>query len=428
MKILGEFLRSITNENSLDLMQNTSIDAIEKLRKIYYKVEGVKHNLVIAVYGSLARYEMLPMSDMDVLLFADDEKIVEKAKDLIKSLNFDYVDVPSKNFINLDNLKQFALSNSPDGHVAKLLIVAGSHDTKTYKQLTSVKKISNRQHLLLENLIFDYNYLNYRAKQKYTSIGENLKYSKGGTRDNLYFDWGADFLTKSDVSQKSSLNQIPQIKYSIPIICKYLNRENEKNDLLSCINFINVIKNQALLLKKQGGYFDGLMSVATSRELLYNYKYENIKNEYELITIHNLARNTIFSFREMLYNKVLATLRTQIETSKYCKHLVNIADMWDNNSLNKDDIIPELLKSGRWSDIASVVCQDDASSDSIDYAVDIALKNSAYSHLQRIAIRHSNTSDKTLNKILANNQIAGCEEIDKRYQKILEKRLEENER
>ncbi len=29
---------------------------------------------------------------------------------------------------------------------------------------------------------------------------------------------------------------------------------------------------------------------------------------------------------------------------------------------------------------------------------------------------------------MVNNQIAGCEEIDKRYQKILEKRLRENEK
>lgn len=428
MKISDEFLKNINNENSFDLMQSTSREAIKKLREIYYKVEGEKHNLVMAVYGSLARYEMLPMSDMDVLLFADNEEVIDKTKELIKSLNFDYVDVPSKNFINLDNLKQFALSNSPDGHVAKLLIVAGPENSKTYEQLTNVRKLSNNPFLLLENIIFDYNYLNYRVKQKHTNIGENLKYSKGGTRDNVYFDWVADFLTRCNISQKSHLTQVPQIKYSVPIICKYLNKENETNDLLSCINFVNTVKNQALLLKKQGGYFDGLMSVATSKELLYNYKYKNVKDEYELIEIHNAARNKIFEFREMLYNKVLSTLKTQVENSEHCKHLVDIANVWDDKVLNKDEIISKLLKSGRWSDIASVVCQDNASASNIDYAVDLALKNPAYSHLQRIAIKHNNTSSKTLDKILVNNQIAGCEEIDKRYQKILEKRLEENER
>lgn len=428
MKISGEFLKNINNENSIDLMQNTSRDAIKKLREIYYKVEGEKYNLIIAVYGSLARYEMLPMSDMDVLLFADNDNVIEKAKNLIKKLNFDYIDVPSKNFINLENIKQFALSNSPDGHVAKMLIVAGSQDSKIYEQLTDVKKISNSQYLLLENLIFDYNYLNYRAKQKFTLIGENLKYSKGGTRDNLYFDWVADFLTKCNMSQKSYSNQAPQIKYSIPIVCKYLNKENESNDLLSCINFVNNIKNQALLLKKQGGYFDGLMSIATSKELLYNYKYKNIKNEYELIEIYNATKNRIFEFREMAYNKVLSTLRTHSAEVDEFQRLLNIADIWDDKIPNKNDIIPKLLKNGRWSDIASVICQDNATSINIDNAVDIALKNPAYSHLQRIAIKHNNTSNETLNKIIVNNQIAGCEEIDKRYQKILEKRLIENER
>lgn len=55
-------------------------------------------------------------------------------------------------------------------------------------------------------------------------------------------------------------------------------------------------------------------------------------------------------------------------------------------------------------------------------------KKPEYSHLLRIAIKHHNTTDKTLNKIFINNQIAGCEEIDKRYQKMLYRRLEENER
>lgn len=87
-----------------------------------------------------------------------------------------------------------------------------------------------------------------------------------------------------------------------------------------------------------------------------------------------------------------------------------------------------MLKNGRWSDIATIICQDDASAINIDYAVDVALKKKEYSHLQRIAVKHNNTSDKTLNKILANNQIAGCEDIAQRYQKILKKRLEENER
>ena len=64
----------------------------------------------------------------------------------------------------------------------------------------------------------------------------------------------------------------------------------------------------------------------------------------------------------------------------------------------------------------------------IDYAVELAFKKPEYSHLLRIAIKHPNTSDKTLNKILMHNQIAGCEEIDTRYQKILVKRLNEYER
>lgn len=48
-------------------------------------------------------------------------------------------------------------------------------------------------------------------------------------------------------------------------------------------------------IRKQGDYFDRsicdyfdeTMSIATSRKLLYNYKYYNIENEYELVKIHN---------------------------------------------------------------------------------------------------------------------------------------------
>ena len=98
MKISEEFLKSITNENAIDLMQITSRNTIKSLREIYHQLEGDKCNLIIAVYGSLARYEMLPMSDMDVLLFADNEEIINKTKTIIKSLKFDYLDFPSNDF------------------------------------------------------------------------------------------------------------------------------------------------------------------------------------------------------------------------------------------------------------------------------------------------------------------------------------------
>lgn len=428
MKISEEFLKSITNENAIDLMQITSRNTIKSLREIYHQLEGDKCNLIIAVYGSLARYEMLPMSDMDVLLFADNEEIINKTKTIIKSLKFDYLDFPSNDFLNLDNLKQFALSNSPDGHVAKFHIVAGTTDSKTYKQLINVRNISNNPYLVLENLIFDFNYLNYRVRQKYSRLGENLKYSNGGTRDILYLDWAADFLTNGEVSEKSRLNELPQIKYSIPIICRYLKREDEENDLLSCVNFVNIVKNQALLLKSQKRYFDGTMSVATAKELLNNYTYKNIVNEYELIEVHNSARSMIYNYCKLMYNKFLSSLRERVDTSTECRRLVDIADIWGKKSLDRDNIIKKLLKNGRWSDIATVICQDEATPINIDYAVDIALKKPEYSHLLRIAIKHNNTSDKTLNKILRNNQIAGCEDIDKRYKKILNERLKENER
>ena len=407
MKISEEFLKSITNENAIDLMQITSRNTIKSLREIYHQLEGDKCNLIIAVYGSLARYEMLPMSDMDVLLFADNEEIINKTKTIIKSLKFDYLDFPSNDFLNLDNLKQFALSNSPDGHVAKFHIVAGTTDSKTYKQLINVRNISNNPYLVLENLIFDFNYLNYRVRQKYSRLGENLKYSNGGTRDILYLDWAADFLTNGEVSEKSRLNELPQIKYSIPIICRYLKREDEENDLLSCVNFVNIVKNQALLLKSQKRYFDGTMSVATAKELLNNYTYKNIVNEYELIEVHNSARSMIYNYCKLMYNKFLSSLRERVDTSTECRRLVDIADIWGKKSLDRDNIIKKLLKNGRWSDIATVICQDEATPINIDYAVDIALKKPEYSHLLRIAIKHNNTSDKTLNKILRNNQIAG---------------------
>lgn len=54
--------------------------------------------------------------------------------------------------------------------------------------------------------------------------------------------------------------------------------------------------------------------------------------------------------------------------------------------------------------------------------IDIALNNNAFSHLFRVAIHHSDTTNKTLEKILSNDQIAGSAELEKRYQDVLSKR------
>ena len=423
MKISEECLSNVISENSIHLMQVTSRQAINDLKRIYDEIDGKKHDLIIAVYGSLARYEMLPMSDIDVLLFANDSSIVNIAKEKIRQLQFDYIDFPSESFVKLDNLKQFALSNSPDGHIVKLCIVGGDSESEKYKEVVKIRDISNNPQLLLENLVFDYNYFNYRVQQKLNPLGENLKYSYGGTRDFVYFDWFSDFITSGNVSRKSRVKAIPQIQYSIPIICEYLGRKEEQEKLFNCINFVNTIKNQALLLKKQGGYFDGIMGLATARELLYNYDYENIPNELELIKLHTYARSIVFQYRQMLYNKIIEQLRLHSHNLEYCKHLVDIADIWSGNTEMRNEVIQNLLSNGRWSDVATVVCQESASSLNIDYAVSLAFQKPEYSHLLRIAIKHPNTSNQTLKRILYNHQIAGCEDIDRRYQKILNERL-----
>lgn len=423
MKISKTVLDNISSDNSINLMRTTSKSTIKDLREVYNLVNGDENGLVLAVYGSLARFEMLPLSDMDILIFAENEQIIPKTKELIEKLNFDFLDFPSEDFLNLDNIKKFADSNSPDGHAVALYIVAGLPNSRIYKELISARDMGNQPELMLENLIYNYNYINYTVKRKKNPLGANLKYSYGGSRDMIYFDWAGDFLTESKNTELAQTNEVPQIIYSIPTILDFIEKPSEQHTLLSSINFINSIKNQALLLKTQGGHFDGLMSEKTAIELLRNYNY-NICDEKELIKIHELTRKIIHYHKKLIYNKIVENLKSNIYNTENYQRLLYMVNLWENpNCQEKDIIIEKLLTNGRWADIVSVICQENARPQDIDYAVDIALNNNAFSHLFRVAIHHPNTTNKTLKKILSNDQIAGSAELEKRYQDVLSKRM-----
>jgi predicted nucleotidyltransferase len=431
METSKEYFQKIKFEDTIKLMGKTSLRLMQDLKNIYHAIDGKKNDVTMAVFGSPARYEMLPLSDVDVLLFTNDDTnqdnkyIIDKAKILIKSLPYDKIDIPIGKFSDVNNLVDLALSNSPDGHVVKTCLVEGRAERRAVQELNKARDISDRKKMLLENLIFDHHYINYRAHQKHNPLGANLKYSRGGSRDIIYFDWASDYLTGAKTSSRARSTGVPQIKYSVPIVCDYIGEQDTQDNLVKSINVINTVKNQALTLKKQGGHFDGLMSEETAKQLLFNYDYRNAGDVNGLISAHELARSIIASIKQKIYNKTIKDIDCKLDETEDVKYLLSIDSIWNNSDPNKrDEIIKSLLERGRWVDVATVICQDNADADSIDRAVAIALKKPAYAHILRIAAKHVNTASETLYKILASNQVAGDEDVDRRYRDIIIKRLE----
>lgn len=422
-------LQEVETLDTLQLMEQTSTGLVSELEDIYETLDGDNHGLIISVFGSPARYEMLPLSDVDVLLMPENEnrsdKTLSYAEKLIRNLPYDKVDIPKIDILGSNKLRSLANSNSPDGHITKSLLVCAPEASPFAQELLDSRAVLDDPELQLEGLIFDYHFLSYRAQQKSTEREANLKYSEGGTRDIIYLDWAADFLSGAQISKTSRELALPQIELSIPTVADFLENEAPISELPQAINVLNTIKHQALELGNEGIYFDGLMSEQTATFLMHYYSYgEIVDSPRKLINIHTMARKTLSDVKDALYQKFINDVNSKAETDESAKYLSLIDRVWSEDpTLDMHAAVSALLERSRWVDIATVMSRKNATSSHIDHITNLALETPAYSHALRIAIRHPNTSTETLYKLLDADSLATDDDIDKRYRSMLIQRL-----
>ncbi len=415
------------NDIIYKLMQKTSAEMIINLEKYYNKLKFIDETF-FAVYGSLARYEMLPMSDLDLIILTKNNLDKEKFINQLSNLNYDFLDYPSENFFNIEKANEFAHSNSPDGHLLAYLKI-GDVENNTAKIMRNSKNIAHSKEYLMENLVFNYNYMLYNMKLKVDSRGDNLKYSNGATRDIVYFDWFADYLFNGEICYKSQKQKTPNILLSIDVVSTFLQNlgfsyEETYSELFYSINVVNQLKHQALMLKQQKLHFDGLMSDITACEILKNFSYPNINNPNQLILIHKESKNIVSKYKDILYNYLITDVLSEKDDCDYKYRIKLIHNIWNNQSdIAKEEEKKFLLENQRFPDLMTLLCSNAITPEIIDEIVDIAIGFNSYSHILRVAIKHPLTSCNTLKKIYYSNLVAGCDTINSKYIAIMERKL-----
>ena len=437
-----ENMRSFNNDrqpklkpiDTLALMAKTSLTLTQELDNIYHhnvadsqKIGGV----VLGVFGSGERNEMLPYSDVDTAIFTSDNKTIDSLSADIRALPYDKIDIPIAENFNVSKLLRFAEENSPDSHSLHLKIIGAEAPAETLDGLGRIKETLTSRKSYLENLVFDYHYLKYRAGKKGNEKTPNLKYSNGGPRDMLYLDWAASYFTNNGTNKKADMNKIPRIKYSIDELSDEV-PEVAAEELLWSINTVNTVKHHALEILHQGGKFDGVLSDLTCKDLLNNYDYGGVRDVGELKNQYSLARSAIRFTKDAVYNKVLKELSDDEFGSDFSNRMRDIDMIWthkselDSSSRSRELIMDRLMCDGRWSSVATVVAQDDANEKQIDMAVDLASETPSFSHIFRIVAKHPNVSRNTLQRLLRFNEIALDDDVNSRYRKIIQERLASN--
>ena len=412
------------------LMGETTVRLIADLEEIHEAVGGDEHGLTFAVFGSPARYEMLPQSDVDVLLvseYGQENTAYADARQALAELPYDKVDLPHTQMITDGEFRSYAASNSPDSHTARALVVASATHALVPTEIREARKVLDRVDLQVEGLVFDYHFLNDRAARKAQDDGANLKYSPGGTRDIVYFDWFADYLTGGGAGHRSQATATPNILTSMSVIHEVLDGRVSIEGLSCDVNFVNALKYLALKQRDEGAQFDGMMSRSTAEQLaVVDELQDNQFSAEELIEQHRQARSTISFAKDALHTVLVDILRDDATHQEEASHLLLIDRVWDQDpTIEREKALATLIERGRWVDLGTVVSQPDATSEQIDQIVDVALRDEAYLHAIRIAIQHPNTESSTLLKMLDAKHLATDDDIDMRYRAMLLKRVED---
>lgn len=428
----GELYRQIEVPNSYALMTQTSLQLRDSLKEIYDRIPDADPELAVAVFGSPARYEMLPYSDVDLLVFCNpkSEKSVQGAHVIIqnaKGLPYDKVDTPVT-VQTPEDLLAIAHTNSPDAHMADCDLVVAHQNFDPANDIEKSKAaLASRR---LENVVFGYYFLTHRAKLKESPEGVSLKYSPGGTRDFLYLDWAADYITDGETATEARRLGCPQLQLSLPILMQALGRGSELGRVEQAVHFLNACKNAALELAHHGlGVFDGLMGNRTAASIVENYQFSSDVTSTEMITAHEQARGVIRQLKDEIFDHIVSSSLRGVATAgtdaDLTARLKIINEVWRNeiSEQDKHSVYEELIASSDWAAVTTVTCQDDATPTQLHKITEIARDTPGYEFTLRLVIQHPHTPAMSLVSLLAHPRLATDIAVDAKYRKMLRERL-----
>jgi|GEM_PF-5372035 len=448
--------------DSFSVMSNTTEGFKRNIAEVWedlsYELEPeTLEGMGLFAFGSPNRAEMCPQSDVDILFTSTATQADSGLRaDVIKRLQalpYDKIDIPP--WENLAVAKNNAVIGSPESDYADATFVAGDQAIgKDYDNLEIKEGFLNRQ-ALQHKLIFQRYFFDYRYSKKDDSMGVNLKYSPGGTRDFIYFDWFYDY-QQGLAARIGAETNTPQIYDAINFLgVEGFLPENEVQQLWSAVEHVGFVKHAALELGKgtpqQGKAF---MNLPTSIQLLQNYPAyflsHGLTEPNQTIDFYNSQRQIVYRNRNLLFTHTVQDLAIEkgaewaeqfneanskdalsvVDQKNYVQadHFVKLAYIWKANNLADSSSLSRFAAQEKdsldWNILASLLCSDHLPASAISVFAENQARLPNYEYLTRMIIKNKSTSAHTLQGLLSLPRLALSDIVDGEYRQLIAQKLE----
>lgn len=418
---------------SFELMQYTTEHFVNqlvhlwtRLGKEYPQINALGYGLF--VFGSPKRVEMLPQSDIDLVVISPESPTKDCLRNIIvnqiNELPYDKPDIPPWHSIN--DMELYANIGSPEGDYADAkLVIASPAVRQAYKESRVSDIFASCEHLA-RKLVFHHYFFDYRYRGKITAKGINLKYSPGATRDLIYFDWYHDLQAVVLKNAQPRRNNLPQLEEAIQSLCdEGMVDESEFRQLARAIDFVVFTKHAVLeLLRDTASKGKGYMNFSTANALLAYYPdfYQRTGGftPQALQIVYDRSRTIIYNVRKRIFESV-------VQRFGQAQDLQQMIALWEaiisGNTKQVKLMQKQIRHSTDWHFLAALLTSDQIDPMLIHELATGQATMPGYEYLNRLIIKNMRTSPKTLRMLLQAHSLALSTGVDLEYRNMIINRL-----
>lgn len=316
-------------------MQETSRTYMEHIQKIFRNslasfAESTFPSMentgcAVFFFGSPKQFSALPLSDADIVVFntpdlLDVRKVFESQ---VANLPFvDHNDIPS-DWSGIEHLYPYAYADdSPEAEYAFLLPIDGDPTViDEYNRSPILRHFLERQNRG-SKILFSRPYLDQQYADKSTREGDNLKYSKGASRDLIFFSWFYEYMYGLEGEMFFRSSSVPKILLGLRSLAITEDLSSSQVDeALQAIDIINFVKYRTLELLEQEYLAElekgnlevkkgkGYMNEKTARLLLQDAYKEfsqlGVETWEDLQRLYSRSKTIVASLRTTIEQRVL---------------------------------------------------------------------------------------------------------------------------
>lgn len=370
---------------------------------------------VLWVGGSLGRREMLPNSDVDLFVIYDNE---DSPQNEIRVEGVDKFEVGHIDKKRLEDLLRFSFVDANRFIDGRNISAVPARDVEMM-----IERINTPDRQLANNISEYFYYRYFDFNQKTTSLGPNLKYSTGSTRDTIFFN----------MVSRMSTGSFPATRGNEPELAEVLKDTESRYGLkppLEAVNLLFIVKNVAISIYDATGDIRSKYVSHVSLEAIFDYckpKFQALgyKNYSQFIDGYMAARKEIEFTVDTLFTKALeehpanhqiekllelsgVTLteacvkEIETENSLYPQSLIalgawlmmrNGAPDKDMNQIAESMMLQPIDKV--WGGLMAVACSPNTPDSALSRLSDWLFENEKGAYLLKLITRNPSSSEQT---------------------------------